>query len=167
MTHLLITQIRFTRSEFARGLEGVNPQDALRRVPPMNCISWIIGHLANQENLYWVRMAQGEVLFPELNALVGYGKPASTPPLDEMLATWQAVTAHADRYLDALTAEELPKRFDWKGKPIAENIGTLLLRNIYHYWFHLGEAQGIRQALGHTNLPEYVGDMSRAIYYRE
>ena len=45
-----------------------------------------------------------------------------------------------------------------------EDIGTTLLRNIYHYWFHTGEAHAIRQQLGHRDLPEFVGDMSRVLY---
>jgi len=60
MTHPLVTQLRFTRSEFVRGLEGVSDAEARRRFEPMNCIGWIVGHLANQENRYWVMYAQGE-----------------------------------------------------------------------------------------------------------
>jgi hypothetical protein len=37
----------------------------------------------------------------------------------------------------------------------------------YHYWFHLGEAFAIRQLLGHRDLPEFVGDMSEAVYRPE
>ena len=51
--HPLVTQLRFTRSEFLRGLEGITGEEARRRFEPMNCISWIIGHLANQEHAYW------------------------------------------------------------------------------------------------------------------
>jgi hypothetical protein len=57
--HPLVTQLRFARSELVRCLEGVSDEDALRRFEPMNCISWIIGHLANQEHFYWVLAAQG------------------------------------------------------------------------------------------------------------
>jgi hypothetical protein len=46
------------------------------------------------------------------------------------------------------------------GKPMTDDVGTLLLRNIFHYWFHLGKAHSIRQVLGHTSLPQYVGTMS-------
>jgi hypothetical protein len=35
----------------------------------------------------------------------------------------------------------------------------MLLRNIYHYWYHTGEAHAIRDMLGHKNLPEFVGEM--------
>lgn len=46
------------------------------------------------------------------------------------------------------------------GKPRREDIGTTLLRNIFHYWFHIGEAHAVRQMLGHADLPQFVGDMS-------
>ena len=167
MTHLLVTQLRFARSEFIRCLDGVPAEDAVRRMGPMNSISWMVGHLSNQENTYWVRLAQDKVLFPDLNNLVGYGKPASTPPLEEMWAAWREITAVADPYLDTLTPELLQTHFVWKGKPKDESIGTTLMRNIFHYWYHLGEANAARQMLGHKDLPEYVGDMSKAFYFPE
>ncbi len=167
MTHPLVTQLRFTRSELVRCLEGVSAKDGVSRIDPMNCISWIIGHLASQENSYWVRWAQGQKLAPDLRKLVGYGRPASTPPLDEMLDVWRTITTAADRYLDTLTPELMQTHLEWKGKPLEESIGTMLFRNIYHYWFHLGEAHAIRQMLGHTDLPQFVGDMSRALYRPE
>ena len=43
----------------------------------------------------------------------------------------------------------------------------MLLRNIYHYWFHTGEAHLLRASLGHPELPEFVGNMSSAVYRRE
>ena len=63
-SHPLVTQLGFARSEFQRCLEGVPPEDAVRRFKPMNCISWIVGHLANQENAYWVLVAQGREVAP-------------------------------------------------------------------------------------------------------
>ncbi|HEY65064.1 MAG TPA: DUF664 domain-containing protein [Caldilineae bacterium] len=167
MPHLLVTQLRFARSELLRCLEGLSDEDACRRLGPMNCISWIIGHLANQEHAYWVQMAQGRELAPGLHERVGPGRPPSTPPLDEMWAIWHQVTRAADEYLDTLTPERMQGYLEWEGQPRPENIGTMLLRNIYHYWFHIGEAHAIRQQLGHTNLPEFVGDMSRAAYQPE
>lgn len=35
----LVTQLRFSRAEFTRCLQGVDDQDALKRLEPMNCIS--------------------------------------------------------------------------------------------------------------------------------
>jgi uncharacterized damage-inducible protein DinB len=167
MPHLLVTQLRFARSEFIRGLTDVSEADAVRRFERMNCISWIVGHLASQENTYWVLVAQGLTLQPELYPLVGYGKPASTPPLGEMWAAWREITAAADNFLDSLTQGDLTTYMIYKDKPRPESIGTMLLRNTYHYWYHLGEAQAIRQMLGHTGLPDFVGDMSQAVYHPE
>jgi hypothetical protein len=155
MPHPLVTQLRFTRSEFCRGLAGLPDADARQRLLPMNCISWMLGHLAWQEQRYWLWRAQGQVLLPELNELLAYGKPASTPPLDEMWAAWQLVTSTADPWLDELTTEKLQQ-------PLAAgfaNVGTYLRRTTYHYWYHLGEALAVRQLLGHGSLPDFVGDI--------
>ncbi|RME84904.1 MAG: DinB family protein [Caldilineae bacterium] len=160
MAHPYVVQLRFARSAFRRCLEGVTDEEARRRLEPMNCISWIVGHLANQEHGYWVIMAQGRNLAPGLNDLVGFGKPASTPPLAEMWEVWQRVTQAADEYLETLSEDDLSTFLQWRGKPARENVGTLLLRNLYHYWFHIGEAHAIRQMLGHKDLPQFVGDMS-------
>ncbi|HEY5271491.1 MAG TPA: DUF664 domain-containing protein [Anaerolineales bacterium] len=165
--HLLVSQLRFARSEFVRCLEGVSEEDAIRRIMPMNCISWMVGHLANQEHRYWVILSQQKEVAPGLNELVGYGKPASTPPLKEMWAVWRQVTAEADKYLATLTSEIMQLYIVKDGKSVDENIGTLLLRNIYHYWYHTGEASAVRQMLGHANVPEFVGDMSAAAYKPE
>ena len=165
--HPLVTQLRFARSEFVRCLEGVPAEDAVRRILPMNCISWIVGHMANQEQGWWVFLTQGRLLVPGLNDLVGYRKPASTPPLDEMWDAWRIITQAADEYLETLTTELLQTHLEYKGGRRPENIGTMIYRNTYHYWHHLGEAHAIRQMLGHQNLPEFVGDMSQALYRPE
>jgi uncharacterized damage-inducible protein DinB len=165
--HLLVTQLRFTRSELLRCLEGVSDEEARRRFEPMNCISWIVGHLAAQEQYLWVESAQGRSLAPDLYKRVGYGQPPSTPPLDEMWAVWRAITGAADKFLDTLTTEQLQTHLEREGETLPESIGTVLFRNIYHYWFHTGEAHAIRQLLGHVDLPQFVGDMSQALYRPE
>ena len=105
--HPLVDQLRFARGEFLRCLDGVSEEDAIRRFEPMNCISWIVGHMANQEHAFWVQWAQGENLAPGLKNLVGFGQPPSTPPLAEMWATWRTVTSAADLFLDTLTSDDL------------------------------------------------------------
>jgi hypothetical protein len=133
----------------------------------MNAISWMIGHLASQENFYWVRLGQGITLAPELRKLVGTGQPASTPPLAAMWETWHEITSTADQYLGKLTSEDLVTHFELRGRQLGEKVGTMLQRTIYHYWFHIGEASAVRQILGHVNLPEFVGEMSQAVYRPE
>ena len=166
MTHLFVDQLRFTRRELQRGLAGVTDEEARRRFMPMNSISWIVGHLAFQENTYWMVRAQGKNVAPQLQPLVGWDMPATTPPLADMWAAWEAVTQAADPYLDTLTPEILQSRMIVNGQPWVETVGTMLQRVLFHYWYHLGEAMAIRQLLGHTNLPEFVGELGKEAPYR-
>jgi hypothetical protein len=48
----------------------------------------------------------------------------------------------------------------------APQLGSLLLRNIYHYWYHTGENMAIRQMLGHHRLPQFVGNIDDEAPYR-
>ena len=179
MTHRLVAQLKFARSEFARCLEGVSDEDARKRILPMNCISWMVGHMAAQEQYYFVFFPQGEVSHPQLNELVGFGQPATTPPLEDMWQAWRDITAAADAFLDSLTGEQLhvhleqstrafkdslfgtgsKKLFEQKSVRSPESVGTRILRVTYHYFFHTGEAHAVRQQLGHPDLPYFVGDM--------
>lgn len=164
MRHPLLDQLQFTRNEWLRALDGVAEEDGAKRLPPMNSISWIVGHLAWQEQRYWLTFMQGQTPQPELNELVGYGRPATTPSLAAMLQTWRAITADADRWLEAVTTEKLEEAMDRNGWQT--NIGSLLLRVIYHYWYHIGEIMAIRQQLGQQALPDFVGDIDRQAPYR-
>ncbi len=166
MAHPLVDQLRFARSEFRRGLAGVSDAEARRRFLPMNCISWNIGHLAWQEQLYWLLYAQGEMLLPEVDQAFRYGAPPSTPPLEEAWIAWETITAAADPWLNRVTPETLRSRVTREGKLTEFIFGSLLLRVIYHYWYHTGENMAIRQALGHTNLPDFVGDIDTEAPYR-
>lgn len=166
MTHPLVSQLRFTRHEWLRALRGVDEADGRVRLEPMNSISWMVGHLAWHEQWYWLRYAQGINLVPELQELVGSGRPATTPSLEAMSSAWREITAAADPYLDTLTTELLQERYQWKDRLMRETIGTMLLRLTYHYWFHTGEVLAVRQLLGHSDLPEFVGDISCKGPYR-
>jgi Protein of unknown function (DUF664) len=166
MTHLLVDQLRFARSEFVRGMQGVGAEEARRRLDPMNSLSWMVGHLADQEQRYWLERQGRAPVVPGLNALVGFGQPASTPPLAEMGTAWRTITAAADPYLDALTVAGLQQFPPEVRASSPESNGTMLLRMIGHYWYHTGEAQAVRQMLGHPNLPDFVGDIGREAPYR-
>ena len=167
MTHPLVDQLRFTRGEFRRGVRGVSDEDARKRLLPMNCISWNIGHLAWQEQRYFLYYGQGEMLLPDIDRLFAYGAPASTPPLAEVLDAWRAITDTADPWLDTLTSDKLEQHVVRKGKRTAYIFGSLLQRVIYHYWYHTGENLAIRQALGHRRLPQFVGDIDGKAPYRQ
>jgi hypothetical protein len=166
MAHPLVDQFRFTRREWVRGLEGVSEEQGAAHFGPMNCIAWTVGHLAWHEQRYWLHRAQGKVLFPMLNELFAYGAPMSTPSLMEMREQWQTVTKVADPYLDALTTEALESDLLLDGKSRGQSVGSAMRRVTYHYWYHIGEIQAIRQMLGQKDLPEYVGDIEEEAPYR-
>src|SRR5438552_18095460 len=107
MAHPLVEQLRFARSEFRRAIEGVTAEEARHRLLPMNCISWNIGHLAWQEQRYWLWRGQGKVLLPHLNEQFANGGPACTPPLADVWDAWHTVTEAADPWLDTLTTAKL------------------------------------------------------------
>ena len=159
MPHPLVRQLRFTRSEFKRGLEGVTDAEARKRFMPMNCIAWNIGHLTWQEQRYFVYFPQGEMPLPEIQAQFAYGAPGSTPALDEMWSAWHSITQAADRWLDSVTTDTLQQNVVVDGQTTPYIYGSLLQRLIYHYWYHTGENLAIRQTLGHRDLPDFVGDI--------
>ena len=166
MPHPLVDQLRFTRSEFLRAVKGVSDEEARKRILPMNCISWNVGHLAWQEQRYFLHFGQGQMLLPEINRDFAYGAPASTPSLKAMLSAWKTITSAADPWLDTLTSASLQKQVIRDGKPIQRIYGNLLQRIIYHYWYHTGENLAIRQQLGHKRLPQFVGDIDGQAPYR-
>ena len=56
---------------------GLSDEDAVRRLLPMNSISWMVGHLAWHERLVWLDRAQGLSVEPSLD-LVATGQPATS-----------------------------------------------------------------------------------------
>ncbi len=45
------------------------------------------------------------------------------------------------------------------------SICNIFYRIIYHYWYHLGENLAIRQQLGYTELPQFVGAIDKKTPY--
>jgi hypothetical protein len=166
MTHPLVDQFRFTRSEWLRGLRGLSEADGARHFGQMNCISWIVGHLAWHEQRTWLQRPQNMVLYPDLINQFAFGAPMSTPGLSSMLKAWRAVAKAADPYLDALSTRALQRDLPVDGKLSGQSVGSALRRVTYHYWYHIGEIQAIRQMLGHAQLPTYVGNIEGRAPYR-
>lgn len=164
MAHPLVEQVRFTRSEWLRALRGVSEQDGGRRIEPINSIGWIVGHLAWQEQLYFLTRAQQRTPAPILNEVAAYGGPPTTPSLKEMIAAWKLVAAEADAWMEPLTTADLLEPLPPPGGK--RSVGDGIRRMTYHYWFHIGEILAIRQLMGHPRRPEYVGDIEAQAPYR-
>lgn len=166
MIHPLVDQFRFTRSEWLHGLEGITEEEGAQHFGQMNCISWTVGHLAWHEQRTFLQRPQDIILFPKLNEIFAFGAPMSTPSLSEMIETWKTVTKAADSYLDSLTTEILLTDLILNGKTVGQTRGDALRRITYHYWYHIGEIQAIRQMLGHKDLYQYVGNIEAEAPYR-
>jgi DinB superfamily len=166
MPHPLVDQLRFTRSEFVRGVRGISDEDARTQLEPMNSISWNVGHLAWQEQQYFVTWPSGERPFPDIDREFASGGPPSTPPLQRVLDSWRAITTAADPWLDTLTSDHLERHVVSGGVELKRRYGDLLQRVIYHYWYHTGENAAIRQQLGHSRLPQFVGSIDSKAPYR-
>lgn len=166
MPHPLVVQLRFTRSEFIRGIREVPDDEARRRVGPMNSISWNVGHLAWQEQQYFITWPSGARPFPDIDREFVSGGPASTPPLSRVIDAWRAITGAADPWLDTLKSDDLERHVVSGGIELKRRYGDLLQRVIYHYWFHTGENAAIRQQLGHERLPQFVGSIDAKAPYR-
>ena len=166
MVHPLVEQLRFTRGEWRRGLAGVTEKDGARHMGQMNSIGWIVGHLAWQEQRYLLYRNRGIMLAPEIQKEFFSGAPMSTPSLAKMLRMWRTITEATDPFLDSLTTKGLQKDLPLNGKSVGQTQGDAIRRMTYHYWFHIGEIQSIRQMLGHKKLPIYVGSIEAKAPYR-
>ena len=166
MTHPLIDQLRFTRSEWLRALRGLSEKDATTHYGQMNCISWNVGHLAWQEQRYFLIRPQGLMPRPDIQTRFTTGGPMSTPTLKETLAAWREITKAAEPFVVKITTKELLKDLPLDGKRSGQTLGDALRRLTYHYWFHIGENLAIRQMLGQKRLPQYVGAIERDAPFR-
>jgi len=151
--HTLVQMYHLTRKEFERNLQGLTDEDARKRIEPMNCISWIIAHVANQQRTFFADWPQGKESDPRYRPY-GCGCPASQPPLEEAMTLWRDACDEADVWLHAATKDSLQLQSPLTS-PEVENGGTLIVRCIFHTWCHLGEISSIRQMLGHRP-PEFV-----------
>jgi hypothetical protein len=164
--HPIVDQLRFTRSEWLRGLRGVTEEDGARHIGPMNSISWIVGHLTWQEQRYLLHRPQGIMPRPDIQKEFTTGGPMSTPSLAKTLAAWRAITKATEPFLDRLTTDALLVDLPLNGKRSGQTQGDAIRRMTYHYWFHIGEIQAIRQQIDNSGLPQYVGNIEGRAPYR-
>ena len=166
VAHPLVDQLRFTRSEWLRALDGVPEADGEIRLQPMNSIGWIVSHLAWHEQVSFLTRLAGVTPVPEANDHGANGRPASTPPLADALRVWRSVVAAADPVLEGLDTAAMEAWLPNTRTPQTRRVGSTVQRVIYHYWTHIGEIAAIRQILGHADVPEFVGDIDALAPYR-
>ncbi len=103
---------------------------------------------------------------PELQKEFYSGARMSTPSLAKMHRLWRKVTKASEPFLDSLSTKDPLKDLPINGKSVGQTQGDTIKRMTYHYWFHIGEIQSIRQMLGHKKLPIYVGSLEAKAPYR-
>ncbi len=119
-----------------------------------------------QEQRTFFLRRSGELLFPDINTKFEFGAQMSTPSLKAMRRAWNTVTKATEPLLDSVTTKGLTRDLPLDGNRSGQNLGSALRRMTFHYWFHIGEIQAIRQMLGHKRLPQYVGDLEATAAYR-
>ena len=75
--HTLVQMLYLARKEFERNLVGLTDEDARKRIEPMNCISWIIAHVANQHHLFSWTGLKAKIPTPDTHLTVMALRPHS------------------------------------------------------------------------------------------
>lgn len=107
--HPLVLQLRFTRREFQRALEGVTDEEARKRFEPMNSFT----------GLFALKVGSST---PKSTSCAGLGGRPPRPPLDEMWQAWNTITQAADPWLDTLTTDQLSTHMIVDGEPHVESL---------------------------------------------
>jgi len=165
--HHLVAMLLVTRKEFLRALDGLPPSEAGIRVGGLNCVAWMVGHMAWHESLFWLKWGQGQAV-PERLQRFATGQPGCLPDYGEVLADWREIARATGPFLQGLDHEHLRRHFTSEDPSVQdllaeENAGTLLARCIMHYWSHIGEIACVRSLLGHA-APQFVGSLEGCHY---
>ena len=163
----VVAMLLVTRREFRRALRGIPEREAMVRVGGMNSVSWIVAHVAWQEDLFWRHLAQGLPSNARL-AKAQTGASPSVPDFQQALAHWREVTRATEAYLRNLSVDALATHGEapelGSENPLGEeNLGTLVVRCLMHYWSHIGEISAIRSLVSIAG-PEFVGSLRDCRY---
>ncbi len=163
--HHLVRYVQHVRRELLRAIEGMEVADLERRVGGINSVAWMVGHLAWQEQAYWL-LARGEPAATPVDLqLLASGRPRAEtiPAFDELLEAWRQVTTTADAWLVTLDADDLLRHLEGRKLYELENVGTLLTRVIGHYYLHIGQITAVRKLLD-LPVPAFVGSQVGAYF---
>lgn len=159
--HHLVRYLQHARRELRRAVDGMAVPDLERRVGGINSVAWMVGHLAWQEQAYWLT-SRGEPALADLDAF-GRGRPDAAPRFEALFAVWERVTVAADGWLEGLDEVDLRSHLQGRRLFELENIGTLLTRTSSHYYLHIGQITAVRRLLD-DRVPSFVGPQTGAEY---
>ena len=140
--------------ELERAAEALPTPGQGRAIGRLNAGSWIVAHVAQQQEAYWCTGAQG--LDPDewLAGLeVGFGSEPSVPDYRDSLAAFARVRAAAIPYLRSLHNDDLDTVMERAGSSRrGETVGDLLVRSVGHLFVHTGELATIASLVGAPDL---------------
>ena len=140
--------------ELERVAEALPAPGRGRAIGRLNAGSWIVAHLAKQQDDYWNAGAQGRD--PDawlLDQRVGFGDEPSVPDFAAAVAAFARVRAGAIPYLRSLRDEDLAavvRRSSSSG--VEQTAGQLLARSVGHCFAHTGELAAIASLVGAPDL---------------
>jgi hypothetical protein len=146
---------------FARNLrivaaqsEGLTHQDSLRQTPHVNCLNWVLGHIAEGRDQVLALLGEPAVLGEEG---AGYrresdpvtGEGPGVVPLERLLAVLKEGQERIAAALAGLSEEALAEeRRD--GERVLP-LGTLLHFAYFHDTYHAGQTELLRALAGKTD----------------
>ena len=140
--------------ELERVAEALPAPGRGRAIGRLNAGSWIVAHLARQQDDYWNAGAQGLDADAWLvEQRVGSGDAPSVPDFAEAVAAFARVRARAIPYLRALRRKDLEavvRRSPSFG--VEQTAGELLARSVGHCFAHTGELAAIASLVGAPDL---------------
>ena len=125
-----------------------------RAIGRLNAGSWIVAHLAKQQDDYWNAGAQG--LAPDVwlvEQRVGFGDALLVPDFAEAVGAFGRVRAGAIPYLRSLSEKDLDTVVRRSSSSrVEQTAGELLARSVGHCFAHTGELAAIASLVGAPDL---------------
>jgi len=146
---------------FARNLwivvaqsEGLSHEDSLRQTPHVNCLNWVLGHLAEGRDQVLSLLgeppalgAEGERYRRESDPVAG--EEPGVVPLERLLAALQEGQERMEAALSALSEETLAEEREGGGRKLS--LGSRLIFAYFHDTYHTGQTELLRALAGKTD----------------
>jgi hypothetical protein len=157
VTLLAARAVLAARADLLRAIDGFDDARAALRVAGLNEPAWMVAHLAEQEQRYWLKAFGKPAVVAEL---AGYrrARPDVVLPLSAALSAWRTVADATTGVLLGFEeggAEAFPPERSYVP---AEPIAVLCLRVFGHYYLHVGQLTAVRRTLG-MPVPTFVGKL--------
>jgi hypothetical protein len=152
----LITRILLAaRTDLLRAVDDLDDTHGALRLGGLNEAAWMVAHLAEQEQRYWLSAFREPPLAPEL-AAYRRGRPDEVMPLSRAIDTWLAVASVTEPLLLGLKETELARPAPDPSVGPSEHVGVMCLRVFGHYYLHIGQLTAVRRWVG-LPVPAFVG----------